>query len=1671
MKLFRNLFTGLLVFVCSLLVAQPVANFSANKTSGCSPLSVQFTDLSIGNPTSFSWAFGNGNNSILQNPSATYIVPGTYTVSLTVTNAAGSDVETKTAYITVFNSPTSSFTVNKTGGCAPLVVQFNNTSTQGSSPITNWLWDFGDGNISNQNNPSHTYTTSGPKNISLTVTDANGCASTTLVNSMVTLTQTHTADFSVTNSNVCRPPSTHSFTPTVNPANPNYTYDWTTSTSQTSNQQNPSFTFFSGGAISVTLKVTAPGGCAAFVTKPMAVYITNMQSNFTLPQGPYCAGNSFTFNNTTIPDSSLNTYIWQAGTGGLFPNKNFTTNLPAGTHNIKLISKLGVCSDTVVKTIVVNPKPSANFNLQPSTFCKVPTTINFTSTSSGSGLSHSWNFGNGQLSSLSTDNSTYTNLTNHSIKLVVTDLNGCKDSITKPLNVYMPVPNITQQNAKKGCAPYTANFRLTNKSEFSDIEWVYNGNVVSRDSTFNQVFNDTGKYVMMLRATTLSGCTAIVYDTVRVGGNVTFDFVADKRSGCFSSINPVKFTLIENSGLDKNFKYTWKWKNGNDNTRNPEITFADTGRYTITLDIEYNGCVTTLTKPLYIDVYPARARLIQPDINCGNDTIVFNGNLSYGKNRFLWLFGDGDSSTQKNPKHKYDTSGVFTVKLIVFDTVYNCPDTAEIEVVIPETPNLNFRVKDSVGCAPLRVTLENTSTIGPNGYIITSTTWLFSNAQSATGKNTSATLGSRGWYGLTMTVLDARNCSYTLTKDSVAFAAGGTARLNILPTRGCTPLNVTAYDSSVADFRIMQRRWVWTPNDSTVTDTLKSSSFTYNTANQPQALGYNVRLTVKDSIGCEYTTSKKVVPSKPKPQINVNRLLSCGAQTITCSANTSPNNVLSPGIYTWNMGAGNISGSSFIRTYAQQDTMLFITLIITDSNGCSQSTDTIIRVINRKPQIGFYANPQKLDCYLPITPIRLFDTTVIGAAPIAEWSWRIGANTSSLKNPEVTFTKPGKYPVYLTIRDSAGCIDSLAMPDYLVLGGPYGSYTFSPRSGCMPHESEFIATSPNAKFFVWDLGDGLVDTMELNTFKYVYTQPGVYYPRLTLIDSSGTCAYGYDAIDSILVHTLPKPDFIADKQLICYNTNVTLTNTSPNQPKVQNWRWMINDEDTFYITGPVQKLFTRAGKFAVSLMAIDTNGCIDSIIKPDFITVIDDTIPPDIPNIYRATVLNNTNTLFEFDKSKAIDINKYRIFYNYSNSAPLNWVDVFNADDTIYNQQNVNTLINTYTYALSATDICGNTSDTAIKHTTVELIAKATNNSIELNWTPYFGFDTIKRYEIWRNNADSGNTFVLINKTESNIRNYIDTSVTCYTTYFYRIKTIDYTDSTIFSWSDTSGAVPVFVPTVPGTENIRATVVSDSYILLQWYKRTHKIGFKYAIYRMRDDETVPMFYQETSDTFLVDRSVDVDAHSYSYYTYLKDECGGLSNESNVAKTILLKVDLKENDILKYDPIIVFTPYKDWMAGVSKYQADFYYDSARAFYTISNNLPTDTSFFHQYVNLIQRDYCYKVTGYEKNNESVFSESNIACIETKPRLYAPNVFTINNDGLNENFVLGGVFLDEYHLVIYDRWGTKVFESFDIHNSWDGTFEGKPCPAGVYVYLAEGVGRKKQRIELKGNVTLLR
>ncbi len=138
---------------------KPTAIFTSDTQSGASSLTVQFTDQSTGSPTSWYWNFGDGSISSKQNPVHTYTTtrwPQTYTVTLTVTNANGSDRTVKTRYITVTPppGPEAGFIASSTTGRSPLTVQFIDQST-GSPRL--WSWNFGDGTTSTKQNPVHTY--------------------------------------------------------------------------------------------------------------------------------------------------------------------------------------------------------------------------------------------------------------------------------------------------------------------------------------------------------------------------------------------------------------------------------------------------------------------------------------------------------------------------------------------------------------------------------------------------------------------------------------------------------------------------------------------------------------------------------------------------------------------------------------------------------------------------------------------------------------------------------------------------------------------------------------------------------------------------------------------------------------------------------------------------------------------------------------------------------------------------------------------------------------------------------------------------------------------------------------------------------------------------------------------------------------------------------------------------------------------------------------------------------------------------------------------------------------------------------------------------------------------------------------------------------------------------
>jgi PKD repeat protein len=164
----------------------PEALFSGNPREGDVPLIVQFTDLSMGTPDTWLWSFGDGTTSTEQNPSHQYNSPGVYTVSLTVRNGYGTSSSTKTGYIAAGLLPVALFQTVPREGTAPLQVQFTDLST---GDPDRWIWNFGDGSGSNEQNPSHLYLDPGEYTVSLTISNQYG-SNTRIQTSEVVVTST-----------------------------------------------------------------------------------------------------------------------------------------------------------------------------------------------------------------------------------------------------------------------------------------------------------------------------------------------------------------------------------------------------------------------------------------------------------------------------------------------------------------------------------------------------------------------------------------------------------------------------------------------------------------------------------------------------------------------------------------------------------------------------------------------------------------------------------------------------------------------------------------------------------------------------------------------------------------------------------------------------------------------------------------------------------------------------------------------------------------------------------------------------------------------------------------------------------------------------------------------------------------------------------------------------------------------------------------------------------------------------------------------------------------------------------------------------------------------------------------------------------------------------------------
>ena len=431
------------------------AAFGIDKSSGCSPLTVNFTNYSY-NTTSTAWCFDwdvasnscNGGGSVNQNPTWTFTQPGTYTVALLVDNGCGYD--TAFQNVTVFPSPVAVISSNN-NVCANDSVNFISNSTTSAGFIAGHLWEFGNGDTSILQNVDYLYDTSGVYAVTLTVTTSTGCSDS--VGSLINIRPTPDVNF--TTQNVCLNDTTFFENLTTLSNGQIIGNAWNFGDGNSSNAFEPYHIYNAPGTYQVTLTHTSDYGCIDS-SQQIAIVHDLPQLSFTpsLINGDSCSvPQTYLFTNNSTNGIQYNWDFDYANNPGVNtstltnPTFNYTS---AGIYTVALFAETAFgCIDSLFTNILVRDGVNARHVINPTEGCE-PLDVTFADTSIYTSsldtiVSVEWFFGNGnsfiQTTAPFVYNYRYDNYGTYAVYNVVTMASGCLDtSAQTTINVY-PTPD------------------------------------------------------------------------------------------------------------------------------------------------------------------------------------------------------------------------------------------------------------------------------------------------------------------------------------------------------------------------------------------------------------------------------------------------------------------------------------------------------------------------------------------------------------------------------------------------------------------------------------------------------------------------------------------------------------------------------------------------------------------------------------------------------------------------------------------------------------------------------------------------------------------------------------------------------------------------------------------------------------------------------------------------------------------------------------------------------------------------------------------------------------------------------------------------------------------------------------------------------------------------------
>lgn len=1202
-----------------LLSKEAITQISASSIEGCAPLTGVVFSSSFNNPTNINWNFGDGASSNLPSPSHNYSSPGTFNVSYSAT--VGGSTVTDNLTIIVHDIPEVNFSLDGIDhGCVGTQTSFSDNSTGGDgSSVIGWQWAFGDGGVNTNNqNPIYTYNVAGIFDVSLIVTDQNGCVNSGTLENLITISGVPEVDI-ITNPSppsACNPPLNVTFTSEASSNSPltnALTYSWTFPNDQTSSAANPGqINFTEAGFFIISLTVEDDNECANTVTQNVS--INNPIADIAAIGGEndtVCKFVTFVNNSTGI-----NPMI-QYGDGDV-DNELFHEYPGEGWYDVTLTVNSGQCiADTTISIYV--QIPTVEIIVPQDLVCGSPFEVTASAESDYDIETYNWISPNFNLYNTPTFTETifyseseysinYTQTPDFQLTIVTTD--GCTATAFASTNIYEPNA-LFFPFEDEGCAPLTTTFvdySATAGSEIIEWTWHFDDGSPNQVNTLNSdvthTYNEVGIYNPYLVIVLENGCRDTSWaQTIFVGSPPNTSFEINNNNVCIG--DPIKIT--DTTPIEDNVD-TWHY-NADLNTHfscqnepNTTLIFDDeVGNVTIELTAGFRGCYTTSSQTVNVGGPIGKLKY---ECNCETPlNYPFHVEASEATS---WSvdFGDGtiiENTTSTNFDHNYPESGDYWAVLTLSNANTGCPDYVDSVLIKARQIDMVISLPDSL-CLGVQYAFDamNSQDVAAfESVCYNSMIWYFGNDTQPKAHQGSYqySYNEPGTYNVQLWGEDINGCVDSTSKTVQVF--GITADALVSYDDICVPFDFNATSTSTSDLEIVDYTWSDVNgiigNESSLNYTFLNPNYSITNVLQP----FQVILSIVDEAGCTATDTTFITPSVPNANFSfITPNVICEGQTVTYDPAVPQGSNQFAWIFE-NVGTSNAYNP--VVTFENPGTY-DITLQVTNSIGCT-TTKTIENYANVQayPNAGFISSALDGDvlCY----PVQITFTDTTAFSPFGSRTWNLGNGQPTVGTSTIgtNYDQPGEYTISMTVQTTAGCASTAEMD--ITVEGPVGNFTLLPSTICRGETINLAITdTTDVMTWQWDFGDGTVSS-EVNPVAHEYDfdfnpAGGQTLISLVMWNQDSICnAVATETVNFVNLFA----DFYRNNESLpidtahCFGIADIFSNQSSANADVFDWNF--GNGQTFSGSTPPAVNY-QPGTYTVSLaVQAIPEGCVDTIAK------------------------------------------------------------------------------------------------------------------------------------------------------------------------------------------------------------------------------------------------------------------------------------------------------------------------------------------------------------------------------------------------------------------------------------------------------------------------------------------